>query len=99
MQQGDRLAGRLHAAGQRLARRRSHGLDQDENTDAIRAGLMKDKAAPTTIVNGLIISDDGSVIMLSGEVPDDATHDAVLKSAKKSAASGHVQDNLHVTGK
>lgn len=99
MQQGTGSQGGSMQQGSGSQGAGAMGSTKTKNTDAIRAGLMKDKAAPTTIVNGLIISDDGSVIMLSGEVPDDATHDAVLKSAKKSAASGHVQDNLHVTGK
>jgi len=75
------------------------GSTKTKKTDAVRAGLTKDKAAPAAIVNGLVISDDGSVFILSGTVPDDKTHDAVLKSAKKSVGTEHVQDNLHVSGK
>jgi len=67
-----------------------------KTTDAIRAGLVKDKVAPKNVIDGLILNDDGKVIMMSGTVPDDKTHDALLKSAKKSAGTEHVQDNLHV---
>jgi len=73
--------------------------NKTKTTDAIRNGLKKDKAAPAAVIDALIIRDDGSVVIMSGTVPDDKTHDALLKSAKKSAGNAHVQDNLHVSGK
>jgi osmotically-inducible protein OsmY len=74
-------------------------VTKTKKTDAIRSGMTKDNVAPVTIINGLIISDDGSVIMLRGIVPDEKTHDAVVKSAKKYAGGQTVQDNLTVPGK
>lgn len=74
----------------------TQGSTKTKTTTAIRTGLTKDKAAPAPILTGLVISDDGTVIVLSGTVPDDKTHDAVLKSAKKAAGIQPVQDNLHV---
>jgi osmotically-inducible protein OsmY len=70
-----------------------------KTTDAIRDGLIKEKTVPAAVVNGLMIKDDGTIITLSGTVPDAKTHDAVLKSAKKTAGTRSVQDNLTVSGK
>jgi len=67
-----------------------------KQTDAIHAALIKDKAAPAAVLGHLMITDDGTTISLSGSVPDDKTHDALLKSAQKAAGTEHVQDNLKV---
>jgi osmotically-inducible protein OsmY len=58
------------------------GSTHTKNADAVRAKMAKDRPAAAAIVNHLIISDDGTVILLSGAVPDEATHDALVKSAK-----------------
>jgi len=73
--------------------------NKTKTTDAIRAGLAKDKAAPKPVLDALVVTDDGTTVTLGGTVPNDKTHDALLKSAKKSAGNEHVQDNLHVSGK
>jgi len=70
-----------------------------KTTDAIRARMIKDKAAPSTVITALGISDDGTVVIISGNVRDDAMHDSLMSSAQKAAGDEHVQDNLHVVGK
>ena len=67
-------------------------------TDAIRSQLSKDAKAKA-VVNELIITDDGSVIVVSGTVPDQATHDAVMRDAKKASGTGDVKDNLQTAKK
>jgi osmotically-inducible protein OsmY len=75
------------------------GSTHTKNADAVRAKMAKDRPAAAAIVNHLIISDDGTVILLSGTVPDEATHDALVKSAKSTPGVKNVKDDLHVSGK
>ncbi|MDB4936890.1 MAG: hypothetical protein JWP87_3862 [Labilithrix sp.] len=67
-------------------------------TDAIRSELSKDPKAKA-VVNEVVITDDGSVIVVSGTVPDQATHDAVIRDAKKAPGVRDVKDNLQTAKK
>jgi osmotically-inducible protein OsmY len=74
------------------------GATQSTRTTAIRAGMMKDRPTDATVINALLISDDGTMIYLSGVVPDEPTHQALVESAEKYAAGKKVQDELKVKG-
>lgn len=87
VQQGSQGAGSMQAG------------THTKNTEAVRGRLKQDKAAPEAVLTELIISDDGSMIILSGEVPDQNTRDAVVKSAKKAPGVKGVQDNLQIKKK
>jgi osmotically-inducible protein OsmY len=75
------------------------GSTHTKNADAVRAKMAKDRPQAAAIVNHLIISDDGTVVLLSGTVPDEPTHDALVKSAKSTPGVKSVKDDLHVSGK
>jgi osmotically-inducible protein OsmY len=64
-------------------------------TEAVRTQMSKDPKAQV-VVNRLVITDDGSVIFISGTVPDQATHDAVMKQAKKAPGVSDVKDNVQI---
>lgn len=94
MQEGTKEHGQADHAGQPLQAGASH----TKNTDAIRAHLTKEKVVPATIITSLIITDDGSMVVISGTVPDKSTHDAVLDSAKKTPGVKGVRDDLEIKG-
>jgi osmotically-inducible protein OsmY len=68
-------------------------------SDAVRTSMMRDQPMAATVVQHLIISDDGSAILVQGVVPDQATHDVLLDSAQKAASGENVKDEMHVSGK
>ena len=67
-------------------------------TDAIHSQLSKDPKAKA-VIDEIVITDDGSVIVVSGTVPDQATHDAVMRDAKKASGASDVKDNLQTAKK
>ena len=74
------------------------GSTKTKNTDAVRSHLTQDKVAPTPVITSLLISDDGELVIISGIVPDQRTHDAVLKSAQKTPGVKGVRDDLKIKG-
>lgn len=95
---GDQTGGQMGQA-QPGEMGQAKGSTHTKNADAVRAKMAKDRPAAAAIVNRLIISDDGTVILLSGTVPDEATHDALVKSAKSTPGVKNVKDELHISGK
>lgn len=89
MQQGTTAAGAMQQGA---------GVTHTKNADAVRTHLKQEKVAPAAVISDLVITDDGTMIVLSGTVPDQATHDAVIKSAKKTPGVKGVRDDLKIKG-
>jgi osmotically-inducible protein OsmY len=68
-------------------------------SDAVRSSMMREQPTSATVVQHLIISDDGTAILVQGVVPDETTHDALLKSAQKASGGESVTDDMRVQGK
>jgi osmotically-inducible protein OsmY len=68
-------------------------------TDAVRQAMMKARPKSQTLIQGLTITDDGNVVIVSGTVPDEATHQALLKAAKDAPGVKNVQDDIKVQKK
>ena len=66
---------------------------QTRRTEAIRTELGKDPKS-SAVLDRIIVTDDGSAIVVAGTVPDQATRDAVLKQAKKAADVTNVKDEI-----
>jgi osmotically-inducible protein OsmY len=88
------MAGQTGQAGQGG----SMGSGQTKNTEAVRNRLMQDKAAPASVITALTITDDGSLVVVSGTVPDQVTHDNVLKSAQKAPGVKGIRDDMKIKG-
>jgi osmotically-inducible protein OsmY len=71
---------------------------EPKNVEAVRTHLRQEKAAPEAVLSKLEITDENGTIVLNGTVPDKATHEAVVKSAKKAPGVKHVRDNLKMSG-
>jgi len=74
------------------------GATQTNRTAAVKLTMSKDRPAAAAVIEKLVITDDGSVIYLAGIVPDEAMHQALVKSAQKTAGVKKVQDELKVKG-
>jgi osmotically-inducible protein OsmY len=68
---------------------------QTPRTEAIRSHMSKDPKTEV-VMRKLLITDDGAVVVISGIVPDQATHDAVMKHAKKAPGVGEVKDQMQI---
>jgi len=74
------------------------GATTTARTSAVKASMMKDRPTASMVINDLMITDDGTTIFIGGIVPDEATHQALLKSAQKTTGVKNVQDELKVKG-
>jgi osmotically-inducible protein OsmY len=68
-------------------------------TEAVRTAMKRDHPNTAAVVDELVISDDGSTLLIEGVVPDDATHDALLQSAEGASSGKSVQDKTRVSAK
>lgn len=73
------------------ASRGEHKLSQ-----SVRDQMRRDQPASATIIQDIVITDDGETVTMTGIVPDIATHDELVKSAQNAPGVKHVQDNLRV---
>jgi osmotically-inducible protein OsmY len=67
-------------------------------SSAVRTQMTKEQPSAAAVITHLIISDDGSVVVLSGIVPDKSTHDALIKAAKDTPGVKGVRDDLKLSG-
>lgn len=65
-------------------------------TNAIRKHMRESIPEGDVIVRGIIITDDGDLITLTGIVPDEETHQALLKAARETPDVKRVKDELKV---
>jgi hypothetical protein len=68
-------------------------------TQTVRASMKHDQPTSAAVIEHLVISDDGSAVLIEGVVPDDATHDALIKSAQNASNGKSITDKLRVSGK
>jgi osmotically-inducible protein OsmY len=69
---------------------------QTKAVNAVRSHLTQEKAAPAAVLSELKITDEGGIIVLSGNVPDEATHAAVLTAAHKTPGLKGLRDELKI---
>jgi osmotically-inducible protein OsmY len=68
-------------------------------TEAVRQSMAKARPQSMTTIQSITITDDGSSITLTGMVPDEATHQALLKAARDTQGVQTVRDELKVQKK
>lgn len=74
--------------------------DKDmSRSHAVRKHMEEKEPRSVTIIRGLIISDDGEVVTISGIVPDEATHQALYKTARETPNVKGVKDEIKVQKK
>jgi osmotically-inducible protein OsmY len=69
--------------------------------DDVRQSMMKAKPNSDAMIQALTITanDDGSMITIAGSVPDEKTHQTLLKAAKGTTGVKQVKDQMKVTKK
>jgi hypothetical protein len=68
-----------------------------KHADDVRIKLMRDRPVPEPIIRQLTIFDDGGDrVAILGDVPDQATHDAVIAAAKATSGVKEVRDDLRI---
>ncbi|MBX3204945.1 MAG: BON domain-containing protein [Labilithrix sp.] len=65
-------------------------------SDAVRKSMEKAHPGSQAVIHALTITDDGQIVTLSGTVPDETTHQRLLKSAKDTPGVKSVKDDLKV---
>jgi osmotically-inducible protein OsmY len=68
-------------------------------SESVRAAMQAAQPKSATVIQNLTITDDGTMVTLSGNVPDEATHQKLLKAAKDSAGTGNIKDDIKVQSK
>lgn len=68
-------------------------------SDAVRHSMKKAHPKSETIIDALTITEDGSIIMLSGTVPDEPTHRSLVKAAKETPGVKNVKDDIKIQPK
>jgi osmotically-inducible protein OsmY len=68
-------------------------------TDAVRQSMHQARPQAMSVVHALTITEDGETVVVSGMVPDEATHQALLKAAKDTAGVKSVRDEMKVQKK
>jgi osmotically-inducible protein OsmY len=69
--------------------------------DLVRQSMMTAKPASSQAIQALTITanDDGSIVTIKGSVPDEGTHQALLKAAKGTEGVKTVKDQMKVEKK
>jgi osmotically-inducible protein OsmY len=69
--------------------------------ELVRQSMMTAKPASSEIIQALTITanDDGSIVTVKGSVPDEGTHQALLKAAKGTEGVKTVKDQMKVEKK
>jgi osmotically-inducible protein OsmY len=75
------------------------GRGETQTTQAMRDQMRRDNPTSLSVIQDIILADDGSTLIVSGTVPDEQTHDQLMKSAQNTPGVKRVQDDLKVRGK
>jgi osmotically-inducible protein OsmY len=66
---------------------------------AVRKHLEEAAPRSLTIIRGLMITDDGTIVTVKGIVPDEATHQSLAKAARETPDVKGIKDELKVQKK
>ncbi|HVJ91681.1 MAG TPA: BON domain-containing protein [Labilithrix sp.] len=66
-------------------------------SDAVRKAMEKTHPKSEPVIHALTITDDGQTVTLKGAVPDEATHQALIKTARATPGVKNVRDELTVS--
>jgi osmotically-inducible protein OsmY len=75
------------------------GQAMGTKSDAVRQSMEKARPKSQAVIQGLTITDDGSMVTVAGMVPDETTHQALIKAAKDTPGVKGVQDDIKVEKK
>ena len=72
---------------------------ETQTTQAVREQMRRDQPQAASLIQDIVLSDDGSVLIISGTVPDEPTHEQLVRSAQTTPGVKRVQDDLRVRAK
>jgi osmotically-inducible protein OsmY len=67
--------------------------------EAVRAQMLKEVPSAQAVIRALVITEDGNLIVIRGLIPDQATHDALMKAAKDTPGVKDTKDDTNVAKK
>ena len=65
-------------------------------SDAVRKSMRQVRPMANAVIDALTITDDGQVVTLEGTVPDETTHQALLRAARETQGVTTVKDDLRI---
>jgi osmotically-inducible protein OsmY len=76
-----------------------HEKAASSKSDSVRKSMEKARPKSEAVIHGLMITDDGQIVTISGTVPDAETHQALLKAAKDTPGVKNIHDDMKVQKK
>ena len=75
--------------------KQQHGQPTSKS-DAVRTSMQQSRPMAESVIDALVITEDGQVVTVAGTVPDETTRQALLRAARETPGVNSVKDHLRV---